>query len=307
VKSPPALPVVALWLIAALAILWGASWPLMKLALTEMPPLRFRAFAVGVAAAGLFAVAWASGSKIALPRGAFARIAGVTMFSAIAWSICMAYGLRLMESSRAAIIAYTFPAWSVPLSAWLLGEPITRRRAAGLALGMAGMLLLLGDELYAVGRSPLGALLLFANAACWAIGTVLMRYWRVDVPASSYTAWMNFIAWVPITLLSVCVEQGPFHPFYLSTGPMVGVLYSALVAALLCQWAWFKLVTITSASVASLSILIVPVIGVFTSMMVLGEHPRLTDLAALVMVVASLCTVMLPGRTSSAQEPSRGS
>jgi drug/metabolite transporter (DMT)-like permease len=219
----------------------------------------------------------------------------------------MAYGLRLMESSRATIIAYTFPVWSVPLSAWLLGEPITKRRAAGLVLGMAGMLLLLGDELYAVGRSPLGALLLFATATCWGIGTVLMKYWPVGVPATTYTAWLNLIAWVPITLLSMLVEHGPFHPFHLSTGPMVGVLYSALVASLLCQWAWFKLVTITTASVASLSILSVPVIGVLTSTMLLGEHPRVTDLAALVMVVGSLCTVLLPGRTSPTQHPSRES
>jgi drug/metabolite transporter (DMT)-like permease len=212
----------------------------------------------------------------------------------------MSYGLRMMESSRAAIIAYTFPAWSVPLSAWLLDEPLTRRRVLGLVLGMAGLVLLLGDEIYAVGRSPLGAVLMFGTATSWAIGTILAKKWAVPVPMSTFAAWINLIGLVPVLLLSMLVEKGPYLPFGFSTGPMLGVLYSGLVAALLCQWAWFKLVQITPATVSSLSILSVPIVGVFFSMLVLREVPRLTDYAALVLVVSCLCTVMLPGRPAIA-------
>lgn len=294
--SRPSIPPLAYFLVAALALLWGLSWPLMKLALSEMQPLRFRVFSVAVGGFGLLLVALASGASMRITRQQFWRIAGVTVFSTILWSVCMAYGLRLMASGRAVIIAYTFPAWSVPLSAWLLNEPLSARRILGLVLGMAGLVLLLGDEIYAVGRSPAGALLMFATAASWAVGTVLAKKWWLPVPASVFAGWLNLIGLAPLLLVSLLVEEGPFLPFGLSTGPMIGVLYAGLVAALLCHWAWFKLVSITAASVASLSILSVPIIGVFCSLAVLREVPSVSDYAALALVVASLCTVMLPGR-----------
>ncbi len=292
----------AYFLIVAIALMWGLSWPLMKMALLEMQPLRFRAFSVGVGAIGLFAIAAASGASLRVSRPVFWRIAGVSLFSAVGWSLSMAYGLRLMASNRAVIIAYTFPVWSVPLSAWLLSEPLTRRRMMGLVLGMAGLVLLLGDEIYAVGRAPLGAVLMFATATCWAIGTILAKKWSVPVPASTFSAWLNVVAFVPLFALSLAIEQGPFTPFGFSAGPIIGALYSALVASLLCQWAWFKLVAVTTATVASLSILAVPIVGVFSSLVVLGEVPRASDYAALALVVASLATVMLPGRSVAAPQ-----
>jgi drug/metabolite transporter (DMT)-like permease len=288
------IPASVYWLVAVLGVLWGLSWPFMKLALAEMEPLRLRMFTTGVGAAGLFLIAWGTGAMIAVPRGAWMRIAVMALFNMAAWSVLMIYGLQAMESGRAVILAYTFPVWTVPLNAWLMREPVTPRRLAGLVLGMAGMALLLGDELLSVGRSPLGALLLVGSAISWAIGTVVMKRWPVDLPAISLTAWQCLLAWAPIAALALIFEVGPLHPFGFSTGPLIGVLYSALISALVCQWAWYRIVMITSAAVSSLSILAVPVIGVFCSMWMLGEQPKLTDFTALALVVASLATVLLP-------------
>jgi drug/metabolite transporter (DMT)-like permease len=304
----PRIPPLAYALMVALALLWGLSWPLMKLALTEMEPLRFRVFAVAIGGAGLLLVARASGYSLRVTPGQLWRTALVAFFSAVLWSVFMSYGLRLMASGRAVIIAYTFPVWSVPLSAWLLGEPLTRRRTGGLALGMAGLALLLGDEIHAVGRSPLGALLMFATATCWAAGTILAKKFALPIPVSVFAGWQNVLAAVPLLALSLLLESGPFAPFGLSTGPMLGALYAAFVASLFCHWAWYKLVSITPATVASLSILSVPIVGVFFGLLVLGERARATDYIALALVVASLCTVMLPGRRAAVEiTPAGGS
>jgi drug/metabolite transporter (DMT)-like permease len=303
-KFDRSIPAAAYWLTVALALFWGLSWPLMKLGLTEMEPMRFRSFTVGFGSLGLFLIAMASGASVRITRQAFWRIAGVALFSTTAWSICMAYGLRMMESGRAVIIAYTFPVWSVPISAWLLKEPLTPRRWMGLALGMGGLLLLLGDEIYAVGRAPLGALLMFATATCWAFGTILAKKWSTGMPASAFTAWVNLIGVAPLIVLSIVFESGPFHPFGGTLGPMLATIYALLFASLICQWAWFKLVSITTATVASLAILSVPIVGVFFGTIVLGEVPRPTDYLALLLVVASLATVVLPGRpTGRIQRP----
>jgi len=295
-KSEQPLPVSVYWLVVLLAVLWGGSWPFMKLGLAEMAPMRLRLFSTGVGAAGLFLVAAAMRARIALPRGAWPRVMAMAFFNMGAWSLLMIYGLARVEAGRASILAYTFPLWTVPLSAWLMRERITVRNALGLLLGLAGMALLLSDELFALGRSLAGATLLIGSAISWAIGTVIMKRWPVGLPAVSLTAWQCAFATVMIAAYALAAEEGPLHPFGLSAAPLIGVLYTALVSAILCQWAWYRIVEITPASVSSMSTLAIPVVGVFLSMAMLGERPGATDFAALALVVAALAIVLGPRR-----------
>ena len=144
------------------------------------------------------------------------------------WNIFAVYGVQLMASGRAAILGYTMPVWSVIIATWLLKEPFTRRRALGCVLGGAGLLLLLGEEIQAVGRSPLGAILMVGAAVSWAIGTIMMKRWPVSLPVSTFTAWQLLISAPPIILFAIAFESGTFNPFALSLWPMLGVFYNAV-------------------------------------------------------------------------------
>jgi len=288
-----------IWLLIGLTLGWGINWPMMKLAITEMAPMRFRTLCLVAGAAGLFAMARAGGLRLAVPAGQWPRLIAMALFNICGWNICAIYGVSLMASGRAAILGYTMPIWSVPLSVWLLGEPFTRRRALGVALGLSGMLFLLGGEIRAVGRSPLGALCMLGAASTWALGTVVMKRWPVDLPVSSLTAWQLVIGLGPILAIALFAEQGPFNPFVLSTGPLLGVLFNLLVAFNFCYWAWNKIAIAAPVGVSSLSVMMIPVVGVFSGVLVLGEVPRWSDYAALVLVVASLATVLRPARAAT--------
>jgi drug/metabolite transporter (DMT)-like permease len=300
-KTPSAhtFPTQLIWLLVALTLGWGINWPMMKLAVSEMAPMRFRTVCLVAGAAGLFAMARAGGLRLAVPAGQWPRLVTIALFNICGWNIFAIYGVSLMASGRASIIGYTMPIWSVPLSVWLLGEPFTRRRALGVGLGLAGMLLLLGGEIQAVGRSPLGALCMLGAAVTWALGTVIMKRWPVNLPASSFTAWQLLVGLVPVLAIALVAEQGPFNPFALSVGPFLGVLFNVVIAFNLCYWAWYKIALVAPVSVSSLSVMMIPVVGVFSSVLVLGEAPRWNDYAALVLVVAALSTVMIPKRSES--------
>jgi drug/metabolite transporter (DMT)-like permease len=202
----------------------------------------------------------------------------------------------MMDSGRASILGYTMPMWSVLLAVWFLGERFTARRAAGVALGMAGMALLLSGEIRALQRAPLGALLMIGAAISWAIGLILIRKWAANRPATSYSAWQMLVGVVPILALALFVEDGSFNPLTLPPAPMIGVFYNLFVAFIFCHWAWFKIAQSAPAGVSSLASLMVPVVGVFSGALVLGETPRWTDYAALALVVGSLATVLIPSR-----------
>ena len=304
-ETPPhTFPPHLVGLLIGLTLGWGFNWPMMKVALSEMEPMRFRTLCLLFGAAGLFTVARVNGLPVRIPKGQWPRMITIAIVNVTGWNVFAVYGVRLMASGRAAILGYTLPVWSVMLSTWLLDEPFTKRRALGTALGCAGLLLLLGEEVQAVGRSPLGAVFMVCAAMSWALGTVMMKRWPVSLPTSSFTGWQMVIAVVPIVIAGLAHERGTFNPFALSVGPMFGVLYNLLVAFLFCYWAWTKIALVAPVGVASLSVMMIPVVGVFSGMLVLGERPHWQDYAALLLVVGALATVLLPSkRATTARTP----
>jgi drug/metabolite transporter (DMT)-like permease len=284
------------WLLVGLTLGWGINWPVMKAVLFEMAPMHFRSLCLLFGAAGLFVIARLSGLPVAIPKGQRVRTISIALVNTTGWNILAIYGIQLMASGRAAILGYTMPVWSVIIATWLLKEPFTRRRALGCVLGGAGMLLLLGEEIQAVGRSPLGAILMVGAAISWAIGIVMMKRWPVSLPASAFTAWQLLISVPPIIFIAIAFENGTFNPFTLSLWPMLGVFYNVFVVFIFCYWAWTKIALIAPVGVSSLSIMMTPVVGVFSGMLLLGETPHWQDYAALMLVVTALATVLMPAR-----------
>jgi len=297
-ESSQTFPPHLIGLLAALTLGWGLNWPVMKTVLSEMAPMHFRTLCFVFGIVGLFTIARTSGLRLRVPDGQWPRLIAIALVNMTGWNILVIYGLRLMASGRAAILGFTMPVWSAMLSPWLLRERFTRRRALGVVLGFSGMLLLLGSEIRALEHSPLGAMLVIGGAFTWALGTVMMKRWPVDLPTSPFTAWQMVIGVIPLFLLALLEEGGSFNPFVLSLWPMLGVFYNICVAFNFCYWAWTKIALVAPVGVSSLAVMMVPVVGVFSSMVLLREVPQWQDYAALVLVVAALSTVLIPQRSA---------
>jgi drug/metabolite transporter (DMT)-like permease len=291
-------------LLVLLTLFWGFNWPMMKLALAEMAPNHFRTLCLLTGAIGVFVIAAVNRLPLRVPSGQWPRLVLLAMLNFTAWNVLVAYAVPKMASGRAAILAYTMPVWAVLFGAWLLRERLTARRVAGLLLGMAGMLLLLWSELAAVERSPLGAALIVAAAILWGLGTVVMKRWPVALPASSLTAWQMGIGAVPILLYAVIFEPGSFDLTKLSAGALTGVLYNMFIAFVFCQWAWIKIALVAPVGISTVATLFIPVVGVFSGALVLGERPHWQDYVALVLVGLAIASVLLPPRQPVPVSPS---
>jgi drug/metabolite transporter (DMT)-like permease len=293
--EPDHLPARLWGVLAGLTFAWGFNWTAMKLALSEIPPWTFRTLCLGLGSAVLFAVLRAAGQPLAVARHQWGRLAMLAFFNITLWNILIAFGLTMVASGRAAIVAYTMPAWAIPLSVWLLGERLTPSKALGLALAMAGLALLLGDSLAHLGEAPLGSLLILGAALSWAFGAVLQKRYPVALPAGAYTAWLMLLGGVPIFGCALLFDDWRILA-HVGAKPLLGLLYNVLIAFAFAHWAWIKIATTVPVMVFSLSMALIPVVGVLSGMLVLGERPTWAEYAALLLVLGSLVTVVLPAR-----------
>jgi drug/metabolite transporter (DMT)-like permease len=289
--------------IAVLTLVWGCNWPVLKLGVGELAPLTFRALTLPFAAIGMLLVARASGDTIRVPREWWLRVAVLAFFNIAGWNGFVLFGVQQLPAGRSAIIAYTMPIWATLIAMVVLHEPLNRRKLVGLALGMLGMAVLLGDDIRHIRSTPTGAILILCAAILWACGTVLLRKWKPPIAQNTLSGWMMLLGWLPLVILAPFFETHPAsYLLHLSATTWFAILYNIFLAGTLAHWAWFTLARTLPVAVSSLSSLPVPVVGVISGMLILGERPGPTEFIALALVIASLFAVLWQPK---ATEPSK--
>ncbi|PWC52353.1 DMT family transporter [Azospirillum sp. TSO22-1] len=280
-------------LLASLTLFWGVNWPAMKLAVTDIDPWTFRMLCLAAGGGGLLLIARLSGSgRIAIPRGDLMPLLLASLLNVTGWHLGTAFGLTFMGAGRASIIAFTMPVWASLFGVALLGERLTRARVAGLALGVAGLGFLLVPEVGRIGAAPWGAVFMLAAAASWAAGTVVVKARRWGMGTAALSGWQIVLGGIPV-LAGWAVAGRPETLLTASWPSLAGAFYAMLIPMIYCYWAWFRVVAIFPASLASIGTLAIPVIGVFSSALLTGERVGPGEIAGLTLVVAALTLVML--------------
>lgn len=301
-RSSSAISRATLGLLFLLTLFWGVNWPIMKIVLTEWSVWRFRGLCVLAGVAGLFAIALLNRQRLKIPTGQWPRLIIISFFNITCWGVLATFGLTYLPSGRAATLAFTMPLWSVLLSRIILNEPISARRLVGLTLGMAGLALLVGDELSSFIAAPAGIAFMLGAAITWAMGTVLLKKFPIGLDTAAATGWQILIGGIPIVGGALLVDPGWHNK--VSLWPTLGVLYNMLVCFIFCYWAWFRIVGALPAAISALSTLLIPCIGVVSGILVLGEQPSLQEISALFLVIAALAVVLMPVRqTTPKQSP----
>jgi drug/metabolite transporter (DMT)-like permease len=289
------IPRAALVLLVILALFWGFNWPILKIAVREAPVFWFRTVCAWGGATGLILIALASGTSLKVPRQDWPRLTVVALLSIAGWNAFSGYGVLHLPAGRASMLGYTMPLWLVILSVTWLGEKLTLYNLAGIVLGMSGVLLLIGEDMGAFVRAPVGTLCMLGAATTWALGVAMIKKKPFKLVPAVQAAWMMVIGGFPTAFLALAYESALPPP--MSVAAWLAIAYNVLVAGVLCYWAFYKLVGMVPASITGISSLVVPVVGVLTGMLFLGEVPTWSDWTALALIVSALGVVLvLPGR-----------
>jgi drug/metabolite transporter (DMT)-like permease len=289
----PELPRAGYLLLAALTLFWGANWPGMKLALAEIPVWWFRSICLSCGGAGLLALAWASGQRLQVPRNELRPLLICAVFNVVGWHIFSGYGVSLMPAGRASIIAFTMPLWAALLGSLVLGDRLTGRRLLGLAVGLSGLAVLIGPDLHAAQAAPFGAFFMLGAALSWAAGTISVKHFAWSLSTAVLAGWQLIAGFVVVFPVALLLETPPEWTG-LSTGALISLAYVIALPMLFCQWAYIKVVRLFPAVLAAIGTLAIPVVGVFSSALVLGEAVGPRDFASLALVCGALAIVLLP-------------
>jgi drug/metabolite transporter (DMT)-like permease len=283
-----------LLMLIALAFIWGANWPIMKIAVLGVEPWMFRAMCTLGGGVGMLALSYAGGHSIQVPRDQLIWLAAVAPFSIAGWMVFSALGVGLMGSGRAAILAYTMPLWAVLFARFVLKEPLTPGRLFGLALGMGAIAVLLSHDFSMIEDSPLGAFFMLCAAVTWAFGAVLFKRAPWRLPVMVIVGWQLVLVGIPVTLVALVSEPLPTQG---DLWAWLAVAYNIGPSGILGFYLWNRVLILLPAGAAAVGSLVVPVIGVMAGALVLGEVIGWREWTALLLVATAIATVMgaLPG------------
>lgn len=288
-----------LWLLALLTLAWGVNWPIMKIGVNELAPMSFRALTMIGGLPALAVIARVAGVPLRVPREERGELLVLALTNMVLWIVLSIYALKLLSSGRAAILAYTMPVWTALIGIALYGEHPSRRLWLGVAAAALGVLLLLGGEIGAIAGRPLGMLLMLSAAAIWGLGTHPMRRRRLRAHILTITFWSVAIGLVVCSGLALAFERGSWTRAPDAAG-WGAVVYNALIVFGFAQLVWFRLVSILPPVASGLSVMLIPVIGLFSGIVMLGERPGWQDWIALAAVLVAIASVLLPVREAGA-------
>jgi drug/metabolite transporter (DMT)-like permease len=132
-------------------------------------------------------------------------------------------------------------------------------------------------------------------AAAWGFGTHLMRRHLVDLPIITLTFWMMALTVLVMFAVSIAFELDRWRPP--TPQEWFPLLYNIVFAVAFCHVVWSMLARKLPPAASGLSVMLIPVLGVFSGMWMLDEQPQWQDYVALALILLSLLTVLLPARS----------
>jgi drug/metabolite transporter (DMT)-like permease len=285
------------WLLVFVTLFWGVNWPIMKSAVSAYPAMAFRAWSMVLGLPCLWLGLKLLRVPLQVPRRYWAELLLLATTNMVAWHLCLMWALPGLSSGRAAIIGYTMPVFSALWGMLLYRQRLSRPQWVGVGSATAGVVLLLWHEFSRLSGVPLAGLTLLAGTAVWALGTQQLRRSAMDVPVLAIGFWMTAIT-TAVVLVYLGIADGlpASRP---SPSVWVAVAYNALLIFGFCHVAWFSLARALPPVASSVSISLIPVLGLLSGALWLNETLHWQDGVAVLLIMLAIGVALYPGESDA--------
>ena len=280
-------------LLAVLSILWGGSFFFNGTALREMPPLTLVFLRVALGAVILLpllrrqGIGFPKGITVWKPFFAIGLLNNVIPFSLIVM------GQTFIPSGLASILNATTPLFTVMVMAAAREEVLQARRVAGVALGLAGVLILRGWGIEMRIGQGLGILLCLGGAFSYGFAALAARRLLKDSPPLGTATFQLMTSTVLMAIVAAAVEQ-PWHLAMPGPTTWLAVLGLASLSTALAYIVFFQIIRRSGATNVMLVTLLIPVTAILLGWLVLGEPVSIREIAGAIVIWSAL--IVIDGR-----------
>jgi drug/metabolite transporter (DMT)-like permease len=279
-----------------LSMLWGGSYFFVEIALLEWSPLLIVAVRVLIATAVIWVIVLIAGLPIPQSRSAWIAFLAMGLLNNVFPFLLIVWGQKEIASGLAAILNAAAPIFSVIVAGiWLKDEPVTRSRLLGAALGLVGVVVLIGPSALAgLDANLLAQLAVLGAALSYAFaGVYARRFPRMNIDPIVAAAGQLLMSSLVLIVLALTFEA-PSQLLQSSAYVWMAVIFMAVFSTALAYILYFRLLATAGATNAILVTLLIPVTAVLLGTIILNERLQWGHLLG--MIVIGLGLAVIDGR-----------
>lgn len=297
--ASPAAPKLELLLLLALATLWGASYTLIKIGVSTIPPVTFIAARTVIAGGLLLIILRSRGLELPKDIKVWRRFLFQACLNSVIPFTLIAWAEQTVDAGLATILNSTTPIFAFLLTALITRhEALSVRKLFGVIAGITGIVLIIGFEVFhGVGENIVAQLAIVAATICYAGAAIFGRGFKGLDPMMPAAGSLLCGALILIPL-SLMVD----HPWTLvpAAGSIYALLGLSIFSTALAFVIYFRLIhTLGSVGTTAQAYLRVP-IGVAIGGLFLGEALTPTAWIGFACVIAGVAAMTLPSRKPAA-------
>jgi len=286
----------SLALLGLIAVSWGLTWPVNKAMLLYTSPIWAVCIRYVVAVVVLGGLTFALGRLRLPPRADLPVVLSVSLLHMLGFGVLCSIGLQYVTAGRSVLLAYTTPFWVFPLARIVLGERLTAARLLAFALGISGLLLLVNPLNLDWSDSHVltGHGLILIASVLWACSIVYVRRHHWTTMPFDLLFWQVLLTTFLTAAVAFAIEGVPHVE--VTGGLLMLALYGGGIGTALAFWALNTVNRVLPATTTSLGLLGVPLLGVASSMLTLGEPFDIASVGALALIITGIAIATLGTR-----------
>lgn len=290
-------------LLVVVTLILGLNWPVMATGVASISPVWMGVFRVVGALLVIVPITVFSGNLVLPSRPDLPILVSLAVFRLTLVFLLLFSGLELVAPGRSSVIVWTASLWTVPIAAVFLGEHMTGRRWVGLALGIAGVVMLF--EPWALAWDDpgvvLGHVLLMLAAITNAATAVHIRGHRWSMSPLQAIPWQLSGAFLLLTVIALVREGIPIIEWTPQLGLVVA--YQGILATGFAFWAQITILRNMAAVSANLTLMAVPVVGVLSSALLVDEPITAALVLGLVLIISGVTVNLLSDGVDASATP----
>lgn len=280
-------------LFGLLAAVWGGSYVAIKYVVTDSPPVFGAFLRVAVALVALTAILRVQGAPLSVSAPLRRKMWLAGFFSQGLPFLLLFWGETRITPGVTGIINGTVPLWTFFLLLGLGREHLSARKAAGLLLGFAGIVVVCSPVFYFSGsrEEAYGAVAIILMTLCYAIASYLTREIlsgdsKADFRANAFH--QNCAGVVFLLLASLALEPWSLSLFHLTPAALTATLYLGIISTALAFLAFFHLIREWGAVRASSVTYLSPVMALLWDFVFFHRAPGPYELAGIALILAGV-------------------